>query len=363
LTINRSILRLEGETEGPKEVVPLDEYLGIDKLPFKMTRQMMIEVAFWGQNQTSFKMAERILQKIYGVSITDDLIRKVTYYVGKVVYEEDLRRAQDIYKNMKDIPYERDIPGVLYIMTEGAAINTRIKDDEGSTWRENKLGLVFSSKDLKLRKDGETHDILKKEYVSYIGSVNEFKKFLIECAVRNGYGRYTQVVIIGDGATWIRNMCLELFPDAIQILDFFHLKENLYVFAKHLYPNNVTEYTKWAETIAGLLRKSKTAQALNMLEEYKDTKLPPGIVNPYIYLLNNKDKVDYELYRQNGWFIGSGSVESGNKTVLQKRCKQAGQSWDVVNAQYLLTLKAKEESDLWEQHVSKYISTVNLHAI
>ncbi|MDR2094061.1 MAG: ISKra4 family transposase, partial [Treponema sp.] len=90
------------------------------------------------------------------------------------------------------------------------AINTRKKDEKGSTWRENKLGLVFSSENLKKRKDGVTQDILQKEYVSSIGKVDEFKKQLFECAVRNGYGEYRDTVIISDGATWIRNMSEEL---------------------------------------------------------------------------------------------------------------------------------------------------------
>ena len=147
-------MRLEGETEGPKEVIPLDEYLGIDDLPFKMTRQMMTEVAFWGQNQTSFKMSEEILKDKFGISITADLIRRVTYYVGRLIYEEDQRRAELLYKNVMVIPYDRNIVGVLYIMIDGAAVNTRVKDEAGSTWRENKLGLVFNSQNLKLRKNG-----------------------------------------------------------------------------------------------------------------------------------------------------------------------------------------------------------------
>jgi hypothetical protein len=83
-----------------------------------------------------------------------------------------------------------------------------------STWRENKLGLVFSSTDLRTRRDGVTHDIERKEYVSYIGSVEQFKEYLLECAVRNGYGRYEQTIIVSDGAAWIRAMGEELFPES-----------------------------------------------------------------------------------------------------------------------------------------------------
>jgi transposase len=42
-------------------------------------------------------------------------------------------------------------------------------------------------------------------------------------------------VLLSDGAAWIRNMGEELFPNAVQILDFYHLAENLYSFGKYLF--------------------------------------------------------------------------------------------------------------------------------
>jgi hypothetical protein len=37
-------------------------------------------------------------------------------------------------------------------------------------------------------------------------------------------------------------------------------------------------------------------------------------------------------------------IESGNKSVVQKRCKQAGMRRNEGNAQEIVTLKVKEES-------------------
>jgi hypothetical protein len=92
-------------------------------------------------------------------------------------------------KNLVNIPYTRDKAGVVYLMIDGAAINTRKKDENGSPYRENKLVLVFNSNDLRTCKDGITHDILKKEYTAFIGSVDEFRKYVLESAVRNGRGQ------------------------------------------------------------------------------------------------------------------------------------------------------------------------------
>ncbi|MDR0654893.1 MAG: hypothetical protein LBG22_01135 [Treponema sp.] len=124
--------------------------------------------------------------------------------MGKQVYEEDTGRAQPIERNMDKIPDKAEKEGILYVMADGSGVNTRQKDEKGSTWKETKLGMVCTSEDLRTRKDEITQDIQKKEYVSYIGPAEEFKKYLFECAVRNGQGRYEQTVIVSDGAAWIR---------------------------------------------------------------------------------------------------------------------------------------------------------------
>jgi hypothetical protein len=138
-------------------------------------------------------------------------------------------------------------------MVDRAAINTRLKDCQGSTWRENKQGLVFSRTDLRKRKDGVTHDILKKEHMPCLSSAEQFKGYLLECAVRNGYGRYEQTILVSDRASWIRNIGEEIFPDTLQILDFYHLAENIYSFGKYLFQGDAKRYTPLAEELIGLL--------------------------------------------------------------------------------------------------------------
>ena len=370
LAINRTILRPADEKsanilfeDGKAScVVPMDIALGIDSLPFKMTRAMMCEVAFWAQNQPSYKSAETILKKINGEGVAAATVRLVTDYIGKIVFEADTAEANKHYAQMVNTPYARDKKGILYIQTDGAALNTRIRDDKGSTWRENKLGMVFSSDNVKTRinKKGEkVSTIIKKEYTSYIGSVDEFKKYLFACAVRNGYGSYQTTVILSDGATWIRNMSEELFPDAVQILDLFHLCENIYEYAKAIFKNDETKYIPWAEKIIELFKNSEISEALAMIKLYKNRKLPKRVVNLYTYVQNNINKIDYKSYADRGYYIGSGAIESGHKVVLQKRLKLAGMRWNDKTAQYLLTLRTKFESGLWIESVINKIANLN----
>jgi len=366
-TISRYVLRPKTnadtkrlqELEGISTVVPMDDYLHLTKLPFKMTPEVMLNTAFWAQNQSSYQEAEDAILRAHQSKINDDTIRQITNYIGAVIFQADCKRADEAFNLLNQgrlrFPKQKK-KGVLYIEADGAALNTRSKDETGSSWRENKLGVVFSSDNMHTwtNKHGEKqHRILKREYVTYVGGVHEFKKHLFSCALKNGYGEYEKVVLLSDGATWIRNVREELFPDAQQILDFFHLCENVCTFAKHVFGTDASQYAKWADEICVLLKDSKSQDVLNELKKLR--KPSTCSVDLYGYIKNNASNIDYAKYIDDGLFIGSGASESGNKSVLHQRLKQAGMRWNVQTAQYLLSLRAKYKSELWQQEVERPI--------
>lgn len=341
-----------------KSIAPMDCELGIDKLPFKMTINMMIRIAYFAQNQGSYQAAEDIIKNLYNITINDDTIRLVTNYIGKRVFEKDCMLAEKAYNKLQtcELSFEHNKKGVLYIETDGAALNTRYKNEDGSTWRENKLGVVFSSDDMCFRKNknGEKeYQIKRREYVSYVGNVHDFSKHLLSCAMRNGYGQYKETVIISDGAAWIRNMIEELFPDAQHILDYFHLCENVYSYAKELWKTDETKSSVWANDICEDLRNGNAKHVLKEISLIKPKQVMA--VNLQGYIENNITHINYPEYEEKGYFIGSGAIESGNKIVLQRRLKQAGMRWNTPTAQYLLTLRSKEASGLWEKDVAAFL--------
>lgn len=344
------------ETENRKRIVPLDDVLGIESLPFKMTVGAMLKTAYWAQNQMSYRRASETISSVSKMKVNPETVRLVADHIGNIVFEED-KRAAGQARTLFDrggLEFNRGKTGVLYIQTDGAALNTRRKNEDGSTWRENKLGMVFSSDNIRYWVDAKgkrQHRICKREYVSYVGSVDCFKWLLLSSAVRNGYGEYDKTVILSDGAAWIRNMTLELFPDAQQILDFFHLSENVHDFAKALFKMDESKYIPWAQDVCKSLKESQYDKVLNDIARYKENPPPGSPVNLYKYIENNANNIDYAKYQEMGYFIGSGAIESGNRTVLQQRLKQPGMRWNEDTAQPLLTLRAKSESGLWETDV------------
>jgi hypothetical protein len=347
----------------PGTVVPLDMALGIDKIPGKMSLPLMLEIAYWAQNQGSYQEAEDQIRRTLRLEIGDDTVRKVANLIGAIVFMHDQKRADEAYRLLThgskavDFPCNRD--GVLYIEMDGAAFNTRHPDQNDSTWRENKLGIVFSSDDVHFLGYEDHGRVQKfyidhKEYADYIGSCHEFGKHLFAAALRNGYGKYRRTVIISDGATWIRNLKEEFFPDAQQILDLYHAIENIYSFARYRFDNNEKLSIPWAQRMVTLLDEGEYRKAIDEVVADKG-KTIPNVVNLHTYLTNNIENINYKKYREEGLYVGSGAIESSNKSVLQRRLKQAGMRWDAATAQNMVTLRAKAVASKWIEEVEQYV--------
>jgi hypothetical protein len=318
----------------------LDSLLEIEDLPHKKTKKCAVETAYWGQNQSSFEEAKSAIEKDMDIKISKETIRKVTEEIGRQIYELDTLKAKNTYENMAEIEMAaRPQKAALYVMMDGAMVNTRVEDENGSTWRENKTVMVFKDKDMIRRKNGD-HIITKKEYMPLIGSAEEFRKYVLDTAVRNGYGTVSEVVVVADGAHWIWNLCEDVFPDAVEILDLFHLKENIYAYGKYLYNQDAKQYVPWADSVITDIEAGNVDAALQKIPEKE--KSASGVVNLREYIEHNRKRINYKEYKEKGYIVGSGAIESANKTVVQRRLKRAGMRWSVKGAQAVLRFMRKK---------------------
>ena len=365
---------------GTTSVYPLDIYLGVDKLPFKISVDAALRLAKIGATSPSYKDASERLMEDFELPISADEIREIVDYVGEIVLLEDQRLTDEAVKtyNLKTIRSEkrgrRPKDGfTLYCEVDGAMFNTRKstkekspgkdssseKDNDTAGWKENKLGIVFRSDDLIETGERDDHErpvlrLGKREYICSTQGVENFRERLLYLMMKNGLADASNVVLISDGAPWIRKTREQYFPGATQILDLFHLKENVMKFAQYIHNNRASLYKPWWSEVCsqlenGLWKDVLSRPEVSVYKEEKDT--PKGIVNLYQYISNNSDFIDYPTYRSKGYFVGSGAIESGNKTVLQERLKLAGMRWYMSTAEGLLALRAKLKSGLWESDV------------
>ena len=317
----------------------------------RITKGLTEIISYMAQLVPSFERASEAINKLLKIQVSATQIQIVSEEVGKKMFEKQMEESKKAFEKPEkaapaEVPAYRK-EGRLYIITDGSQINTRVEDENGSTWKEMKLGLIFCDKDVVKRSDG-SHIIAKKEYVSYFGSVQEFKKIVFAAAAKAGYGKIKEVVVIGDGAQWIWNMCEEIFPDAVQILDFYHMSENIHKYAKFIYAEDEISRKKWINEILGCLNDGNIEKAIKLAEEKRVDKTPEGVVNIYTYMVNNRDRIRYKYYKDKGYYVGSGAIESGNKMVIQQRMKQSGMRWGINGGQYIAVLRTKHESNLWD---------------
>src|SRR5437016_10885438 len=67
------------------------------------------------------------------------------------------------------------------------------------------------------------------------------------------------------------------------------------------------------------------------------------------YFENNRERMLYKTYRQQGFFYGSGVVEAGCKTVIGQRLKQSGMLWGLPGAQSVLELRCALLGNRWDE--------------
>ncbi len=64
-----------------------------------------------------------------------------------------------------------------------------------------------------------------------------------------------------------------------------------------------------------------------------------ALKEPLEYLCKREAMMQYPRYQREGWSIGSGMVESANKTVMQARLKGAGMHWVPAYVNPMLALR------------------------
>jgi hypothetical protein len=148
-------------------IYPLDEALGLDRLPFKMTVGVMLEVAKESTRCESFEEAQKILEA-RNIKINDDTMRQVTNTIGGIVFGNEVNSADAVWGELQNgtlkLPRVKT-QGVLYLEVDGAMLPTRQEGQKGTIYKENKLGMAFSTDNIFYWKDKygkQQHRILKK---------------------------------------------------------------------------------------------------------------------------------------------------------------------------------------------------------
>jgi len=313
-----------------------------------------------------FVHTKRVIREMLNIDISETSLMNVSNRIGTRLYntmDKKSRRPEQIQSN---VPSAK----VLYIQADGAM--TPIAMPGGVEYKENKLGMVFSDNNIvhKTTKSGEERvEIKGKHFVSSIGEgVERFKKMLYALAKEDGLHKASQKVLICDGASWLSKMKDEYFPDAIQILDWYHAVDHLWQTAHALFgENNIDKCKSWVEPQKELLWNGKVDDVITDLIKMGNgtKKNQTTIWQLHGYFVSNRNNMRYDEYRKAGYYIGSGSIESANKYIVANRLKQAGMRWEIKNANAMIWLRSKYFEDEWDEfwesmNIAEYIDQQEL---
>ncbi|MCR9286208.1 MAG: hypothetical protein NXI23_02340 [Bacteroidetes bacterium] len=133
---------------------------------------------------------------------------------------------------------------------------------------------------------------------------------------------YNNRVIIGDGAKWIWNWAEDNYPGAIQVLDFYHAKEKLVIFARHQFKNHPVRLA-WVKEQSEKLLNNQLEEVLSALKACRARNEEAKLAKQkaIVYYLEYEDRMQYKTYRDKGLMIGSEPIEAAHRSVIQQLLK------------------------------------------
>lgn len=307
----------------------------------------------------SFEQAAEAITDAVGCSMSRESVRQVTQEWGAKVETKRQEVADQLFA--VDV-VEPEMPALHNPIEKQASISTDggmvLIRDEG--WKEVKLIAISSvrpktasersdSKGSRRYATWEPQMMLEEHsYQAGLWEADTAGQHQYVEALRRGVPECFKVSAVADGAGWIERITTENFPDAVQIVDWFHLTEKMWFIGKHYYPDQAQREV-WVNQHLDALWQGKTQAVISAVAQ-----LPPTSdtqVNSALgYVQRQQERMAYHQYRVAGYPIGSGCVESGINTVVHHRLKTQGRGWERDNAQAMLAA-------LSELHSLRFISS------
>jgi len=136
----------------------------------------------------------------------------------------------------------------------------------------------------------------------------------------------------------------------VQIIDWWHALQRVWEIAFGVYGQGTEAAQAWGLQLKEHLWAGQIRALLHALRLTwpRGRELPETLRQAVGYLFRQRQRLRYQAFRQAGYPIGSGTVESACKVVVQERMVQAGMRWNRPCAQALLALRCALLSGRWE---------------
>ena len=319
---------------------PLDEELGL--LSESLTPRLAESVVRMG-TWMPFGRAAQELEHLLGVQVSEASVRRLSERAGASyvsVQEEEVERLE------RELPTAPLGPQLQLLSVDGAMVPLLNKQ-----WTEVKT-LAVGEVSQALNRNGER--VIRTKELSYFSRCSEASVFARQALCethRRGVESAKKVSAVADGADWVQGFIDYHRVDAIRILDFPHAAEHLAEAGRASFGEQSKQFPVWLDKQRHELRHGSSEKVFSSLSRLKakDEASRDVIRQQVGYFEKRREMIRYAEFEQAGYPIGSGSVESANKLVVEARLKQAGMHWAPNHVNPMVALRNVACNDRWEE--------------
>lgn len=314
-----------------------------------------------GAEESSFAKAQEHLRIVGGIEVQTRQVQRVIQDIGPEAQAWHQQEAQPEPCQAAVLYVAADATGVPMRKEEVAGRKGRQPDGTART-RMMYLGAVFTQK----RCDEEGFPLRDHDSTSYLAtfeSAGDFGVALRREARRRGSGTAKEIVLLVDGAAALEKLGAVNFPGCTQVVDLYHACEHLAPVFEALWGRACKEHRdykrlrrRWTKL---LLRDGVEKFVEEARQRHKQDSGSGELEKALHYFTENVTRMQYGTFRQKGYFIGSGVVEAGCKSVIGSRCKQSGMLWSEKGAENVVAFRTVKRSRRWDAF---WKSRANRHA-
>ena len=315
---------------------PLDEALGIR--PGQMSDEVVQLAALQGI-QNSFATSRDLLMRTALLDLSANSIRKACHQIGEQIMAMEATAHQDSQDLDQQRAHQRlaDKPDRIYGSLDGFKVHL------DGDWHEMKMGCWWTTQCL-------SNDALKAKnityYVDYLPAA-DFSDQVWATGFERLADQAHEVIFVADGAEWIWNIVAQHFPNAVQILDWYHALSYVQSVAQVAIPD-LLDRTHWLEQQREHLWHGRRSRVFRACRQFLDG-VPETVRKALTFFANQRSRMHYGRFRDAGYQIGSGTMESGCKQLGMGRLKITGAQWDSHGARFVAKARAVYLNNDWDE--------------
>ena len=318
---------------------PLDEELGL--LPGRLTPLLQEHLAHLG-TWMPFAKAADLFERFTQVSVSESTAQRHTETIGMAYEAVQLAEVEQIEQEWPEVEAGSD---KLLLSVDGAFVPLLHGE-----WAEVKTLVLSEVAEAQLVNGKTVVPTHSHSYFSRLAEAERFQRLTFGELYRRRVETAKQIASVNDGAEWIQGFIDYHAPGATRILDFPHAAARICQLGEAVLGAEHASLRAWQARQLHHLKHHGPSGVLEHLRSFAAAHLTVGVVAENLaYLQKREAQMQYPSFLSEGWPIGSGVVESGNKLVVEARLKGAGMHWSRLSVNPLLALRNAVCNDRWAE--------------